>query len=426
MANEQRDEEMQRAPRTGIRRFVRTFDSLEVPAYRNYFLAMFLYFGAMQMTQLARPWIAYQLSANDAGERSPFVLGITVAANFVPSLVLSPYAGALADRLSKRSILMIAAISMAFLAGVTALGLYAGFLQWWHVAIIGIFQGSVMTFITPTRRAIVADLVPDHFLMNAVALHTIELNINRTVMQAVAGISIDLIGAHWAYTMIAGMYLIGTVALFSVPRYGVGGKGRVRKGSGSVMEGIRYARTDKTIRGLLLIGIVGAVLGQPLQQLLVLFQDVLHVGATEIGFLATVWGLGSLFGSTIAASLGDFKRKGLLLIGFFSLLGFSIMVFSISSIYILSLFLMFPLGIGHSGRTTVHLATLQTYAPPDMRGRILALNAMQSGLQPLSIAAITGIAEFANPQLAFAGAGATILAYGLWELLFSRTIRDLK
>jgi hypothetical protein len=88
--------------------------------------------------------------------------------------------------------------------------------------------------------------------------------------------------------------------------------------------------------------------------------------------------------------------------------------------------LMVPVGIGHSGRTSVHLATLQTYSPPEMRGRILALNAMQSGLQPVSIVVITAVAEFANPQIAFGVSGAVILLYGLWEMLFSRTIRSLE
>ena len=99
---------------------------------------MFLYFAAMQMTVLARPWVAFELSADDLGQRSALVLGLTVAANNLPSLVLSPYAGALADRMSKRTILQACAVIMALLAVVTGVGLALSWFAWWHVTIIGI------------------------------------------------------------------------------------------------------------------------------------------------------------------------------------------------------------------------------------------------------------------------------------------------
>lgn len=387
---------------------------------------MFPYFGAMSMTQLARPWIAYVLSENDAGERSAFVLGITVAANHVPNLLLAPYAGAVADRFAKRTILMLAAVLMGFFALLTAIGLFLDVLEWWHVALLGVLQGTVMTFITPTRRSIVPELVSKERILNATALHTVELNINRTSMLAISGFLIDWAGAEWAFVIIAAMYAVATFSLFAVPISAESIAARRRTMSGAVREGLRYAVKEPTIRGLLLIGLIGAIFGQPLQQLLVLFADVLDVGASEIGLLATMMGLGSLAGSTFAASLGDFSRKGLLLILFFTLLGISIVAFSLSSIYALSLVLMIPVGLGHSGRTTILLATLQTYVEPEMRGRVMALNAMQGGFQPVSILAITALADLANPQIAFAASGAVILLYGLWEMTFSRTTRSLQ
>ncbi len=387
---------------------------------------MFPYFGAMSMTQLARPWVAFVLSENDAGERSAIVLGITVAANHLPNLLLAPYAGAVADRFSKRTILQTAAILMAFFALVTAAGLFAGVLEWWHVALLGILQGAVMTFITPTRRAIVPELVSKEYILNATALHTVELNMNRTTMLAISGFVIDFVGAQWAYVTIAAMYVVATVALLTVPVSAESIAARRRTMSGAVGEGFRYVIKTPTIRILLLIGLVGSIFGQPLQQLLVIFSDVLDVGASEIGLLATAMGLGSLLGSTFAASLGEFNRKGLLLISFFTLLGLSIVAFSLSSIYALSLILAVPVGLGHSGRTTILLATLQTYVEPDMRGRVMALNAMQGGFQPVSILAITAVADLANPQIAFAISGSVILVYGLWEMIFSRTIRSLR
>ena len=130
-------------------------------------------------------------------------------------------------------------------------------------------------------------------------------------------------------------------------------------------------------------------------------------------------------GSTTAASVGDFRRKGLLLMGFFIVLGVSIVAFALSSYYLLSLAILVPVGVGHSGRVAVHVATLQTYSAPEMRGRVMALNAMQGGVMPFSVLGITALADTLNPQIALAATGSVILVYGLGELVFSKRLRSL-
>ena len=405
----------------------RTFASLRVPAYRRYFSAMFLYFGAMQMTVLARPWLAFDLSADESGQRSALVLGLTVAANTAPSLVLSPWAGALADRMSKRTMLMVAGALMAAFALATAAGLAMDAFSWWHVTILGVFQGVVMTFITPSRRAIISELVDREHLLNAVALHTVQQNLNRTMMPALAGFVIALAGAEWAYVVIAAFYVIAVTALFTVPTPRAAASAPSRRTmSGAVGDGFRYGARDPVIRTLLLIGLVGAVFGQPIQHLLPLFQDVLDIGPGRLGVLFTFFGIGSLMGSTTAASVGDFRRKGLLLMGFFIVLGVSIVAFALSSYYLLSLAILVPVGVGHSGRVAVHVATLQTYSAPEMRGRVMALNAMQGGVMPFSVLGITALADILNPQIALAATGSVILVYGLGELVFSKRLRSLE
>ena len=406
--------------RSGRRRWLRTFDALQVPAYRNYFTAMLFYFGGMQAAMLARPLLAYDLA-----DRAPIVLGIVIAANNAPSLVLSPFAGALADRVSMRNILIVAAGLMAVFAGITAAGVAMDLLDWWHVMIIGVFQGSVMVFITPTRRAIIGGLVDDRHLLNATGLHTMSQNANRALLPLVAGVLFARWGPEWAYVLIVGMYVVGMGLMFFTPAQGAGAARR-RNRSSSPLEGFRYVWQAPPIRTLILAGFVITVFGQPFQHLLPLAQDLLQIEADGVGLLVTFFGLGSLFGSTTAASLGDFQRKGLLLIGFFSLFGAGVVGFAWSSWYVLSLLLMLPIGIGHSGRTVVHLAALQTYSEAEMRGRVQALNAMMGGLIPVAILAITGLAELFGGRIALASAGSVILAYGAWETLFSRTLRSMR
>jgi MFS family permease len=413
------------AEATEKNRLPATFASLAIRDYRLYFAAMLLYFGAMQATVLARPWVAFDLSADDQGQRSALVLGVTIAVNNAPSLVLSPWAGALADRISKRNILMVAAVLMAGLALTTSFGIGVWSFEWWHVTIIGVVQGTVMTFITPTRRAIIAELVDRDHLLNATALHTVTQNVNRMIMPAAVGFIISGFGAEWAYVGIAAMYVVALLMLFAVPLT-MSGASSSRGMAGSVGEGFRYAAGNKTIRGLLIIAFVGSLFGQPLQHLLPLFADVLDITVEKVGLLFTAFGVGSLMGSTTSASLGDFRHKGLLLIGFMMFWGVSIVAFAASGIFLLSLLLMIPLGFGHSGRNTLNIATLQVYTAPEMRGRVMALNAMMSGFIPVAVLFITGAAEIWNAQVAVGGAGAAILVYGFWELLLSRNIRHLE
>ena len=406
---------------TGVRRrWLRTFDSLALPPYRRYFTAMLFYFGAMQATVLVRPILAFELA-----DRQPIVLGIAIAANNAPSLLLSPFAGALADKVSMRNILMVAAVLMALFAGITAVGVALDVVDWWHVTIIGVFQGSVMVFITPTRRAIIGGLVDESHLLNATGLHTMSQNANRVFLPLLAGFLFARYGAEWAYVLIVGMYLVAIVLMFAVPVRGAGAS-RSRRRSGSPLEGFRYVKQEPAIRNLLLVGLVITVFGQPFQHLLPLAQEFLMIEADGIGLLFTFFGVGSLLGSTTAASLGDFRRKGLLLVGFFTLFGLGVVGFAASSWYVLSLLLMLPVGIGHSGRTVVHLATLQAYSDAEMRGRVQALNAMMGGLIPIAVLGITGLAELFGGRVALASAGSVIVAYGIWETLFSKTLRNLR
>lgn len=420
----------QQTPQTPERRRLRwlrsihTFDSIAIPTYRKYFVVMFLYFAAMQATQLARPWIAFDLSADETGQRSAFALGLTIAMNTLPSLVLSPYAGGLADRMSKRTILQVCAVFMGLFAVVTAVGLWGGWFTWWHVMLIGVGQGAVMTFITPTRRAIIGELVDHDHLLNATALHTVTQNVNRMIMPAAAAVIIGGVGAEWAFALIAALYGAGLLLLFVVPKTMASGGAR-RRGA-SVAEGFRYAAQPGPLRTLLLISFIATVTGQPLQHLLPLFADVLEISVDQVGLLYTFFGAGSLIGSTTAASLGNFKQKGLLLLGFVTLWGLAILSFAVSGIYVLSLALMVPVGIGHSGRNTVNIATLQAYTDPDMRGRVMALNAGMAGFMPPAVLAITGVVELFGAQVAIGGVGAVIFVYGLWLLVFARTVRELE
>ena len=165
-----------------------------------------------------------------------------------------------------------------------------------------------MVFITPTRRAIIPGLAGERHLLNATGLHTMSQNVNRMLMPLAAGALFARVGPEWAYLLIVALYAVALALLFRAPSQGEGAA-RKRRRSGSPWEGFRYARQTPVIRNLLLIGLVITVFGQPFQHLLPLAQDFLNIEADGVGLLFTFFGLGSLIGSTTAASLGDFSGR---------------------------------------------------------------------------------------------------------------------
>ena len=283
-----------------------------------------------------------------------------------------------------------------------------------------------MVFITPTRRAIIGGLVDEAHLLNATGLHTMSQNANRVFLPLLAGFLFARYGAEWAYVLIVGMYLVAIVLMFAVPVRGAGASPlptaqRVAIGRLPLCEaGARHPQPAAGGAGhhrlrSAVPASVAAGAGVPHDR-----------GRTASACCSRFFGVGSLLGSTTAASLGDFRRKGLLLVGFFTLFGLGVVGFAASSWYVLSLLLMLPVGIGHSGRTVVHLATLQAYSDAEMRGRVQALNAMMGGLIPIAVLGITGLAELFGGRVALASAGSVIVAYGIWETLFSKTLRNLR
>ena len=407
---------------TGVRRrWLRTFDSLALPPYRRYFTAMLFYFGAMQATVLVRPILAFELA-----DRQPIVLGIAIAANNAPSLLLSPFAGALADKVSMRNILMVAAVLMALFAGITAVGVALDVVDWWHVTIIGVFQGSVMVFITPTRRAIIGGLVDESHLLNATGLHTMSQNANRVFLPLLAGFLFARYGAEWAYVLIVGMYLVAIVLMFAVPVRGAGAS-RSRRRSGSPLEGFRYVKQEPAIRNLLLVGLVITVFGQPFQHLLPLAQEFLMIEAGRhrpACSRSSAWG--RCLGPRQRLRWGTSGARGCCSWGSSRCSAWALWDSRRRAGTCCRCCLMLPVGIGHSGRTVVHLATLQAYSDAEMRGRVQALNAMMGGLIPIAVLGITGLAELFGGRVALASAGSVIVAYGIWETLFSKTLRNLR
>lgn len=305
---------------------LRTFRSLENPVYRSLWLGLLTVYLAMQVSVIARGYLAFHLSGSAAS------LGLVMLARGVPQFLLSPVGGVVADRIEKRLMLVITQAAMVVLAGITAALVLADVIAIWHLVVLGVLEGAVWVFNMPARQALVPELVDDRDLMGAIALNSAGFNATRIVGPAVAGV---LIGTSWCG--VGGVFLIVVVchAIFiaSLARLPRGRRREGRHTSGPVLgqiwSGFRYIGSSSTLVVLMLMGAVPIILGMSYQTLLPVFQDrVLHVGPRELGLLYAGAGVGALSGALTLASLAGVRRKDLLQVGFGVAFGGALVLFA--------------------------------------------------------------------------------------------------
>jgi len=405
-------------------RNLRTFDSLKNPVYRLYYGGLLGQMAAMNMQLVARSLLVYRLTGSAA------ILGGIALAHALPMLFLSLFGGVIADRIQKKHVLLVGQASSAVVALGVALCLTLGYLSvehagsWWILIVASVCQGTIMGLMMPSRQTIIHELVGEDQLMNAVALNTMGMNFLRVVAPAVAGFLIGSFDFEAVYYTMAGMYLIAIVFIAFMPSTSVisiGGSGALTE----IREGFQYIRGETTILPILVFTLFAVVLSMPYLMLMPIFaDDILKVGATGMGILLSVSGIGAIAGSLTLASLPNRKRGLMLLVGSL-ILGLALAGFSFSTSWYLSLVLIIFVGIRHTGRVTLANTLLQYYAKDEYRGRVMSFYMMEFGLTSLGTFTCGLIAEAIGVQWALGGFAVVLAFLCILALAFVPRLRKL-
>jgi predicted MFS family arabinose efflux permease len=260
--------------------------------------------------------------------------------------------------------------------------------------------------------------------MNAVSLNALGMNVLRLVAPALAGFLIDAFDFASVFYVMTLMNLYAMIFMFLIPRTSPI-NARVSSIMGDIREGFQYILREKTIRIILLFNLVAVVFSMPYQQLLPIFvDDILKVGATGMGVLMSVSGAGAMVGSLILASLPN-KNRGLILLISGLICGVSLIVFSASTIWGLSLAIIVIVGLGQTGRMTMSNTLLQTYVEGKYMGRVMSIFNMEWGLVSLGTFAAGLMAEAAGVQIVVGGFALALTVLSLLTLFFAPKIRQL-
>ncbi len=411
------------SPRRPVRGPVTTFSALRSPNYRLWFFGQTFSLMGTWMQSVAQGWVVYQMTA------SQLALGAVSFLNSIPSLFLMLPAGALLDRLPRRRVLLTTQTIMMLLAFVLA-GLSAsGTLKVWHIGVLAMCLGITQSFDAPCRQAMVVELVEDRGdLMNAIALNSSMFNLARVVGPAVGGIVLARAGATWCFVL-NGFSFVAVLVALSKMRMGIGvcttTRGRLRD---ELVAGLRYVVGNAQVRTLLLIVGVSTLLNLTYPTLMPAYAaDVLHVGEAGLGSLNAALGFGALVGSLTLASLGAFKRKGLLLTIGNLLFPVMVMVMAVSPSYHFSLGCLPLVGISFVAQNSTVNALIQSLVPDGLRGRVMAVYMlMLFGASPFAALQAGSLAQLFGVRWGLAIGPALALAFALSVMVTVPSLRRIE
>ncbi len=399
-----------------------TFRALSNRNYRLYAAGAVVSNTGTWMQRVAQDWLVLQLTGN-----SGTALGITTGLQFLPILLLSPYAGLIADRFPKRRLLQITQLMIAVPAAVLGVLAVTGVAQTWHVYVLATIFGIGTAFDGPARQSFVSEMVGPDDLTNAVGLNSASFNAARMIGPAVAGVLITVLGG--------GVEATGAVILLNAISYGavIFSLHRMRESEldtpepaghekGMIRDGIRYVRSRPDVMLVLTIVLFAGTFGLNFQMSSALMAtEVYGKGASEYGLLGTTMAIGSLAGALLAARRGRPRHRLVILaaVGF----GLAEIVAGMLPSYLTFAVWTPVLGLLALTMITAANATVQLSVSPEFRGRVMALYMMIfMGGTPIGAPLVGWVGEtFGAPWMLIGGGAMTIFGTLLAVLIFSHS-----
>ncbi len=368
------------------------------------------------MQSVAQSWLVLELT------NSPLKLGIIGTIQFAPMLFFSFVAGAIADRVPKRRLIIGAQTALLLQAfGLSAL-VWTGHVQYWHVAALATLYGFANTLDMPARQSFVADMVARKDLVNAIALNSAAFNGARIVGPAVAGLLVARYNVGPAFFLNGVSFIAVIIALLAIRTEGL-----PRPRSGTTMlqeiaEGVGYAVRTPLVSLVLSLVVAVSVFAINYSVLVPLIaRDVLHQGAHGFGFLMAALGAGALAGALTMTLMREGRPPLALVVTSAAVVCAAVLSLALARQFWLAGILLFVAGFSQILFLASCNTTLQITAPDGLRGRMMSFYALAfAGVTPIGSFLIGSIAEaFGVPIACAVGGGLGLVSVltliGRWK-----------
>jgi MFS family permease len=343
-----------------------TFAALAVPNYRRYIGGQSISLIGTWMQMTAQAWLVLTLT------HSSTALGVIVALQTLPVLLLGPYGGVIADRVDKRKLMIVLQGAMGLQALALGLLTVTGNVRVWQIGLLAALLGVNNAFENPSRQSFMLELVGPEHLRNAVSLNSVLVNVARAIGPAVAGLLIATVGDGVCFLVNAASFVAVIASLTTMDMRALRPTEPTPRESGQLREGLAYVRSKpELLVPLLMMGVAGCLTYEFQVTLPVMASRGLHVGASGFGFMTAVMGVGAVAGGLLVAARGKTGLRPLVIAAFG--FGFAMTFATLAPNLLLEL-----IALGLAGGASISFmstgnSTLQLAAAPEMRGRVMAL-----------------------------------------------------
>jgi len=390
--------------------FLGTFRSLRSPNYRIWAAGALVSNVGTWMQRTAQDWLVLtQLTPHNAA-----AVGIVMALQFGPQLLLLPWTGFAADHYDQRKLLIFTQAVMGLLALTLGVFTITGFVQLWHVYVFAFLSGCASAFDAPVRQIFVAELVGEKDLSNAIALNSTSFNMARMIGPAVAGVTIASVGTGWAFLLNGSSFFAVLASLFFLRVSSQHTKGRALRTKGSLTEGMRYVWARPDLKAILLMLFLIGTFGMNFPIFIsTMAVTVFHADARGYGLLTSTLAIGTIAGALIAAGSERPRFKSLLTGA--AVFGFGCVLAALAPNYWTFAIALVVIGVGAMTFSNTTNSLMQLTTEPAMRGRVIALRvAVALGGTPIGAPIVGWVADHLGPRWALVvGAVSGILAVGV-------------
>jgi MFS family permease len=345
---------------------------------------------------------------------SEILLGLVITANLTPVILFSLVGGILSDRYNRLKILRFTRFLFAIATFITGILIHTNIAEPWHVLVLASITGTLLALDIPARSAMVARIVPKSHLPGAIIMYSIIFGGAAVIGPLIFAPLVSVFGLHYLFYMIGSAYVFTVLILFMMQLSNHSTKAQVNVGNiKSLVEGFVYLKNQKTIKYIIMLGILVGLFGTSFETLLPVFTDEIYFGGTETyGQILLFLGSGGLFGTLILTFIGKRLSNFQALIVATILVGISLIVFSFISNLSLALMIVPIIGLVTVAKGTIGTTVIQTLVDDQFRGRIMSLQQWSWGAS-----AFGGI--FAGFMAQFFGAPITLFLGGLITIFVS-------
>ena len=406
------------------------FEALKYKDFQWIWASQTAHAFALWAQMVALPLLVLEITENSAAH-----LGAVIAVRTVPSLILGPFSGVVADWFDRRAILILTKWANLVLSIGIAVLVASGLVELWHVYFWMFLRGATQVFDQPARYSMIPTILPTRLVTQGMALLSSTQNFMRILGATGAGFIAEYLGLSWTFSAIAVAAGAGLFATYQihVPSNERAGSAGIRGMAAGLVEGAKYSVRNGTIRGILIVSLIYFTFGMSFMQVFApLFAvSVLEIGRDGLGIMLALTGGGALTTSLLIAQVRP-ARIGLVLPLTVVTMGCSLVLFSLTSYLDRPLGLVLPMAlvtlIGASQTSFMALSrsVMVQAAPQDMRGRVLAFISMDRAMMAAggAVGGVLSAVYGAQPvQIAF---GLACIAGGAGAVVMLRELRKFR